>query len=85
VTDPNARLVLEPEEPFAEGRQTLALFRRPRPNHDENWIACIRSRETPNCDVLTGYKVMVALDLANRSWREGKMMHFDAERERVSG
>jgi len=79
----NSTLILKPEREFAEGRERQVFTRRPRPDHDENWIACMRSREAPVFDARMGYQVMVALDLANRSWREGKMMLFDPEREEM--
>jgi len=83
VFAPDAVLTIEPERPFAKGSEVRRVGKQPRPDHDENWIQCIRSREKPACDVLLGYQVMVALDLANKSYLEGKMMHFDAEKERA--
>ena len=74
---------LTPEEPFADEVKEETVGEQPRVDHDVNFIQCMRTRAKPHCDVLTGYKVMVALDLANRSYREGKMFHFDAERQRI--
>jgi len=53
-------------------------------DHDENCIHCMRTREKKNCDTLTGYQVMVALDLAVRSRREGKIFTFDPSRRQLS-
>jgi hypothetical protein len=51
--------------------------------HDENFIACMRSRAKPHCDPLTGYKITVALGLGVRSWREGKMFTFDPVKQSI--
>jgi hypothetical protein len=51
--------------------------------HMDNFMDCIRSRQQPNCHADMGYKVMTHIDLAVRSYREGKMYHFDAKDERV--
>lgn len=81
----DTKLVLKPERAFAEGRVQQVFTRRPRPDHDANWLECIRTRGTPACHVKLGYMVMVALDLANQSWRQGKMMRFDPKKEEVIG
>lgn len=51
--------------------------------HVENFLDCVRSREQPNCHADLGYKVMTTIDLSVRSYREGKMFYYDAQRERV--
>ena len=52
--------------------------------HVDNFLECVRSRQQPNCHADMGYKVMTAIDLSVRSYREGKMFFYDAKRERVS-
>jgi hypothetical protein len=43
-----------------------------------------RTKATPlNCPIDVGYKVMVTLALAELSYRQGKMMHFDPIRQIV--
>ena len=74
---------IEPEDPYKDEMKELTLDEEPRANHDRNFIECMRTRARPHCDVETGYKVMVALDLANRSWREGKMFSFDPVKQEV--
>jgi predicted dehydrogenase len=76
-------LFVTPEEPFADKVEPMKVAAEPRMGHDENFIHCMRTRERPHCDTLTGYKVMVALDLANRSWREGKIFRFDPRKQRI--
>jgi predicted dehydrogenase len=51
--------------------------------HVDNFLNCVRSRQQPNCHVDLGYKVSIATDLSVRSYRNGKVYYFDAEREQV--
>ena len=51
--------------------------------HVDNFLDCVRSRQQPNCPVDLGYKVMAAIDLSVRSYRNGAVYYFDAENERV--
>lgn len=76
-----ARIV--PERAFNKEAGPVDIVTQPRMDHDANFIHCMRTREKPHCDVLTGYKIMVALALGVRSWREGKMFKFDPQRQEV--
>jgi len=76
-------VVVEPERPYAKGKKELRVEPQPRSDHDVNWIECIRSRKPPHYNAEMGYRAMVILCLANRSWRERKMMLFDPKTERV--
>ena len=51
--------------------------------HVDNFFDCVRSRQQPNCHAELGYKVMTAIDLSVRSYRQGKMFYYDAKREKV--
>lgn len=51
--------------------------------HVDNFLDCVRSRQQPNCPADLGYKVSVTIDLSVRSYRNGRMYYFDAEREQV--
>jgi predicted dehydrogenase len=51
--------------------------------HVDNFLDCVRSRQQPNCHADLGYKVSVTIDLSVRSYRNGKVYYFDAEREQV--
>lgn len=51
--------------------------------HMDNFMDCVHSRQQPNCHADLGYKVMTHIDLSVRSYREGKMYHFDSKEERV--
>ncbi|MFH1923950.1 MAG: Gfo/Idh/MocA family oxidoreductase, partial [Planctomycetota bacterium] len=45
--------------------------RFPDPEHKENFISCIRSREKPNADVLEGHRSALMIHYANISYRLG--------------
>jgi predicted dehydrogenase len=52
--------------------------------HFDNFLECVRSRKQPNCPVDLGYKVEATIALSVRSYREGKVFYFDAQREEVT-
>lgn len=47
--------------------------------HRRNWLHCIRTREKPLADVITGAKVMVIVDLATKSAWERAAFEFDSK------
>jgi predicted dehydrogenase len=51
--------------------------------HTDNWLACMRSRKTPNGSIETGFAHAVAVIMATRSYREGKKMTWDRKREEI--
>jgi predicted dehydrogenase len=51
--------------------------------HTDNWLACMRSRKTPNGSIETGFAHSVAVVLANRSYQEGKKMFWDRKNEEI--
>lgn len=77
------QVLLTPEKPYEKELEEQAVDEQPRVDHDVNFIECMRSRSKPHYDALTGYKAMVALDLAVRSWKEGKMFRFDPQRQEI--
>jgi len=52
--------------------------------HMDNFFDCVRTRQKPNCDADMGYKVMTAIDLSVRSYRENKIFLFDPQAERIA-
>ncbi|HYM09434.1 MAG TPA: Gfo/Idh/MocA family oxidoreductase [Bryobacterales bacterium] len=52
--------------------------------HMQNFLDCVRSREKPVLDALTAYKAMVTIGLSVESYRKGKMMYFDEEKQKAS-
>jgi predicted dehydrogenase len=56
-------------------------------NHFENFIACVRSRKVQdlNCDILEGHWSATLCHLANISYRLGRKLVFDPDKERIVG
>ncbi len=50
----------------------------PDQNHMENWVECIRSRETPNAPVELGYRSAVAAHMANLAYRTKQRVMLDS-------
>jgi predicted dehydrogenase len=55
----------------------------PRESHMENFLRCVRTREKPVLDALTAYKAMVTIGMSVQSYREGRVLYFDEQREQV--
>ena len=51
--------------------------------HVDNFFDCVRSRQQPNCHPDLGWKVMTAIDLSVRSYRENKVFVIDPETGRI--
>jgi predicted dehydrogenase len=83
-SDGGTRAFITPEPAFAQEVEKRTIEAESRMGHEENFIHCMRTREQPHCDSLTGYKVMVVLGLAVRSWREGRMFTFDPDKQQIA-
>lgn len=55
------------------------------PMHVKNWLDSVKSRREPNSPIELGHRVITAAHLANLSYRTGKKVYWDAEREQVIG
>jgi hypothetical protein len=54
--------------------------------HQDNFIACIRSRQQPNADVQRGHESTLLCHLANIAWRTGnRSLAFDPVSESFPG
>ncbi len=51
--------------------------------HTDNWLACIRSRQTTNGNIDTGYAHSVAVVMATRAYREGKKIYWDRAKAEI--
>lgn len=76
-------VIVEPEDEYKNERQRLEIAQEPRADHMTNWLECLRSRKQPHLDAQAAYKTMVAIALGVKSYREGKVIHFDPEKEEV--
>jgi predicted dehydrogenase len=52
-------------------------------DHTRNFLDCIKSRRTTNCPILTGHRSTSATLLARIALRLGRIVHWDAEHERI--
>jgi len=53
--------------------------------HQREFVECLRTRKRPPCDAADGHLSTTALHLANISYRTGRKIHWDAEREQIVG
>jgi predicted dehydrogenase len=51
--------------------------------HMENFFDCIRSGKEPNCPFEVGYRVSIACRMAVDSYRTGRALRWDPEREEI--
>ncbi len=64
--------------------QQKGLF--PDPEHKQNFFDCIRTRNTPNADIVEGHRSALLPHLANISYRMGgEKLVYDAEAEKIVG
>ena len=48
-----------------------------------NFLNCVRNRQKPVLDALTGYKAQVTISLSVQSYREGRVLYFDEATQKV--
>jgi predicted dehydrogenase len=53
------------------------------PAHMKNWLECCKSRKQPNSTIELGHRVITAAHLANVSYRTGKRVYWDSEKEEI--
>ncbi len=65
------------------GSEQVRLPVEKRPTHMQNFFDCVRSREKPVLDSLTAFKAMTTIAMAVESYREGRVLYFDEQKQRV--
>ena len=65
------------------GSEEVKLAIEPRESHMENFLRCVRTRETPVLDALTAYKTMATIGMSVQSYREGRVLYFDERAQKV--
>jgi predicted dehydrogenase len=55
----------------------------PAESFRDNFLRCVRTRETPVLDGKLGYQVQVAVVMANQAYRENRVKFFDPKTETV--
>ncbi|HWC77459.1 MAG TPA: Gfo/Idh/MocA family oxidoreductase [Blastocatellia bacterium] len=82
------KVEVQPERPFAEeieGKdETPADSGETHAKHQKNFIDSLRNNVPPNCDIELGIRVQTIVSLAEKSYRTGKMMHFDPVKLKAS-
>lgn len=76
-------VIIRPENEYKGEIEEQTIAPEPREDHMTNFLSCMRSRKTPHCDAETGYRIMTAIDLGVRAYRENKVMIFDSEKGRL--
>jgi predicted dehydrogenase len=51
--------------------------------HMQNFFDCVRSRKTPNCPFEIGFRSAIACQMAVRSYREGRTVTWDEQKEDI--
>jgi predicted dehydrogenase len=52
--------------------------------HEKNFLDCIRTNGVPNCNIDIAVRVQTMISLAERSYRESKMLTFDPKTRKVT-
>ncbi len=74
------------EEEFKEkwGKTEIKIETKDdRPDHMSNFLQCVKTREKPVLDADTAYKTMVTIGMSVESYRQGRVLYFDPEKEIV--
>lgn len=51
--------------------------------HLNEWLNCIRSKCQPSCNIDRGFEVAVAVHMATQSFKEGRKVRWDPEKETI--
>lgn len=66
------------------GSEVVEMPNEEREGHMDNFIRCIKTRETPVLDVDTGLCAQVAITLGVQSFRSGKVLYYDAKNDKIT-
>jgi hypothetical protein len=66
------------------GAKEVKIPVEPRGSHYQNFLDCMRSRELPVLHGEVAYKTMVTIAMSVESYRSGKMLYFDAAKQKVT-
>jgi predicted dehydrogenase len=53
--------------------------------HLRNFLDCVKSRESPICDIEIGHRSTTTAILGNLSYRTGRQLHWDGKAETIEG
>lgn len=52
--------------------------------HVQNFVDCMKSRDTPNCDIATGANTAIICNLGNIAYLSGEKIHWDHAARRIT-
>jgi predicted dehydrogenase len=70
-----------------QAREAEGLFnvvQTTRPDHVRNWLESMRTRQRPVCDETTAQAAMIAVHLGELSFRQSRVLSFDADTRQAS-
>jgi len=83
------KVQIKPERPFSdeieEADVPVVGPGEDQKEHAKNWLQCIRDNKDPNCNIDLALRVQTIVSLAERSYRESKMMNFDPIKQKIVG
>ena len=53
--------------------------------HLQNFLSCVKSGATPNCDIEEGYRSTLLAHLGNLSFRVGRPLRFNRDTHSIAG
>ena len=90
IYDLNGKLVkevksAEPDTNALQGRNLASPNLVMDSQHVADFLDAIKNNRRPNCDVETGYKSVLAMQLGNISWRVGRDLNIDSKNGHIVG
>ena len=73
---------VEPGPGSKKNRAGMSLVTQEH-DHMKNFLQCMESRKTPNCDIELAYRVQIPLIMSMMSFTEGRVAYFDAASETI--
>lgn len=75
------KVLLEPERPFSEEierkDEALEEVKDVHPRHVRNFLEALRGNEPLHCPIEDGVRIQAIVSMAEKSYRERRMVHFD--------
>jgi len=65
------------------GTEKVGLTKSNPLAHMQNYMDCVRSGKEPNCPFEIGFRISIACRMAVESYRQGRAMRWDTEREEI--
>lgn len=66
------------------GSEEVKLMTEKRESHYENFLRCVKTREKNVLDAATAYRAMTTIGMAVESYRQGRVLYFDENAQKVT-